>query len=301
MAGRSKPRRRISSNYLVSWKDALGKTQTALLKGRDSSKSGIGFDSPVAIEPGMLVNIETEAHEPMDSGIVRYCVSRGTIFGIGVEFATEATLGGSKPAEVEDHYEILQISHRADMETIRRVYRIMASRFHPDNKETGDLDRFIKLKKAYEVLSDTESRAAYDASLQPQQEAAMPVFESRVFVDGIEGEMNRRLGVLSLLYQQRRLDEAHPGVSLLELEKRMSFPREYLNFTCWYLRSKGYVTVEDNSDFILTADGVDYIEEHTPTNVVLQRLMLSAGLPMTPPAGPDGTISDGIPASAGTK
>ena len=112
----------------------------------------------------------------------------------------------------------------------------------------------------------------------------MPIFESRDFVDGIEGEINRRLGVLSLLYNQRRVDEAHPGVSVLELEKRMSFPREYLQFTTWYLRSKGYVTMEDNSDLILTADGVDYVEQHSPSNTLLQRLLLSAGSPMANPA-----------------
>jgi hypothetical protein len=105
----------------------------------------------------------------------------------------------------------------------------------------------------------------------------MPIFESKDFVEGMDGEMNRRLGVLSLLYHQRRVDEAHPGISVLELEKRMAFPREYLHFTTWYLRSKGYVTVEDNSDFILTAAGVDYVEEHSPTNALLQKLLLPAG------------------------
>src|SRR5690349_7912822 len=41
-----------------------------------------------------------------------------------------------------DYYEILQISRHADAETIHRVYRIMASRFHPDNPKTGDVEKF---------------------------------------------------------------------------------------------------------------------------------------------------------------
>ena len=36
-----------------------------------------------------------------------------------------------------DHYEILQISPNADTETIRRVYRMQAQRFHPDNLDSG--------------------------------------------------------------------------------------------------------------------------------------------------------------------
>jgi len=269
------------------------------MKGRDSSKSGMGLESNTPIDAGTRVSIETEGHEPVDSGVVRYCLRRGSAFGIGVEFVVEE-IGGSKPVAIDDHYEVLQISRRADAETIRRVYRIMASRFHPDNTQTGDLDRFIKLKKAFEVLSDPEKRAQYDISLEPQQDAAMPIFESRDFVDGIEGEMNRRLGVLSLLYQQRRVDEAHPGISVLEMEKRMSFPREYLNFTTWYLRSKGYITVEDNSDFILTAAGVDYVEEHTPQNTLLQRLLLSAGAPVANPAGTEAAAASEAPAAAST-
>jgi curved DNA-binding protein len=279
MAGRNKPRRRINARYLASWTDANGKPQSVSVQGRDSSKTGIGFDSTAPIDPGTPVTIETESREPVGAGVVRYCMRRGTGFGIGVEFTSEESPGASKAAAAEDYYETLQISHRADAETVRRVYRIMAARMHPDNKQTGNLEKFLQLKKAFEVLSDPEQRAAYDASQESQQDAPMPIFESKEFVDGVDGEMNRRLGVLSLLYHQRRMDEAHPGISVLELEKRMSFPREYLHFTTWYLRSKGYVTVEDNSDFILTAAGVDYVEEHSPTNALLQKLMLPAGSP----------------------
>lgn len=292
MAGRNKPRRRINASYLASWKDDKGHEQSVLVKGRDSSKSGIGLEAGMPIEPGTPVRIETESREPVGAGVVRYCVRRGTGFGIGVEFAAEEIPGAPKPtAAIDDYYEVLQISPHAEPETIRRVYRIMASRLHPDNEQTGNLEKFLLLKKAYEVLSDPEQRAAYDTNHQSRQEAPMPIFELKDFVDGIEGEMNRRLGVLSLLYHQRRVDEAHPGVSVLELEKRMSFPREYLQFTTWYLRSKGYVTAEDNSDFILTALGVDYVEEHSPTNTLLQRLLLPAGSPTaTTPAATKAAI-----------
>jgi len=41
-----------------------------------------------------------------------------------------------------DHYEVLQISPNADVETIRRVYRMQAQRFHPDNLESGNAEAF---------------------------------------------------------------------------------------------------------------------------------------------------------------
>src|SRR6185437_4287022 len=59
-----------------------------------------------------------------------------------------------------DHYETLQISPNADAETIRRVYRLQAQRFHPDNLETGNAEMFRRISEAYEILIDPERRAS---------------------------------------------------------------------------------------------------------------------------------------------
>ena len=196
---------------------------------------------------------------------------------------------GSRLSQNADYYEILQISPNADAETIHRVYRIMAARFHPDNPSTGSLERFLLLREAYQTLSDPTLRADYDTSRPTWQTETQPIFWQRSFVDGIEGENNRRLGVLSLLYQRRRVNESKPGISVMELERRMAFPREYLNFTLWYLRQKGYVAVQqDNSDYALTSTGVDFVESGSNTNKVIREL-LTAGSggeyihPLVPP------------------
>lgn len=175
----------------------------------------------------------------------------------------------------EDYYEVLQISRSADLETIHRVYRIMALRFHPDNTKTGNLERFLLLKRAYQVLSDPQQRAAYDAAHSKSDTRPLPHFESKDFVYGVEGEVNRRLGVLSLLYHKRRMGEGTAGMSVLDLENRMAFPREYLNFTLWYLRSKHYIMLQENSDYALTAEGVDYVEAHSMSNRVIRQLLTS--------------------------
>jgi curved DNA-binding protein len=62
-----------------------------------------------------------------------------------------------------DYYEDLQISPNADSETIERVFRLLAKRCHPDNKDTGNADAFTRISSAYKVLSDAEKRASYDA------------------------------------------------------------------------------------------------------------------------------------------
>ena len=117
----------------------------------------------------------------------------------------------------------------------------MATRFHPDNPRTGNTETFLLLKRAYQVLTDPKQRAQYDNTREMEDEEPLPIFELKEFVYGLKGEVNRRLGVLSPLYNRRRSCQEAPGLSVLDLEKRMAFPREHLNFALWYLKAKGYV------------------------------------------------------------
>ena len=53
----------------------------------------------------------------------------------------------------------------------------------------------------------------------------------------------------------------------------MGFPRDYLDFTMWYLKSKQYITIADNSDFTITAVGVDVVESNREKIPLLNRLL----------------------------
>jgi len=62
-----------------------------------------------------------------------------------------------------DYYEILGVDKGASKQDIRKAYRQLARKYHPDvNKEEGAQDKFIEAKEAYEVLSDEQKRAQYD-------------------------------------------------------------------------------------------------------------------------------------------
>lgn len=181
--------------------------------------------------------------------------------------------------EVRDYYEFLQISPNAEPETIHRVYRFLAARLHPDNPKTGDPEKFFLLKQAYDALSDPQKRADYDAARATDEPQQQPLSTTIDFMDNMEGELNRRLAILALLYMQRRSNPHNPEVSLHEVERRMGFPREYLDFTTWYLRSKGYITRADNSDFCLTAEGVDFVESQRVHIPILNRLLTTGSGP----------------------
>src|SRR6201994_715174 len=173
-----------------------------------------------------------------------------------------------------DYYEFLQISPHADTETIHRVYRYLAARFHPDNPDTGDPEKFFLLKTAYDVLADPERRSEYDRDYETESGPVHNTLSDSVdFMDQVQGELNRRLAVLAVLYYRRRANPFDPRVSLAEIEKRMGFPRDYLDFTTWYLGKKGYILRADNSDFSLTAEGVDFIETQRVKIPVLNKLL----------------------------
>ncbi|MEQ9484683.1 molecular chaperone DnaJ [Coleofasciculus sp. F4-SAH-05] len=62
-----------------------------------------------------------------------------------------------------DYYETLGVSRDADKEEIKRAYRRLARKYHPDvNKEQGAEERFKEINRAYEILSEPEMKARYD-------------------------------------------------------------------------------------------------------------------------------------------
>jgi curved DNA-binding protein CbpA len=172
-----------------------------------------------------------------------------------------------------DYYEVLQISPNAEPETVHRVYRLLAPRFHPDNKESGNETRFRLIAEAYRILSDPEERARYDIVNDRQRKERW-----RLVARGTESEndfgveQRVRLTVLEVLYTKRRMEPHEPGISLLDLEKMTGRPREHLEFTIWYLVQKKLLHRADNSMLVITAEGIDYLEEKYETNPQAPRL-----------------------------
>lgn len=77
---------------------------------------------------------------------------------------------------MRDHYEVLQVSRRAEPEVVERAYKTLSLKYHPDRVSEADRDRanrrMQRINEAYRILRDSESRARYDATLDLQPGAS---------------------------------------------------------------------------------------------------------------------------------
>ena len=162
-----------------------------------------------------------------------------------------------------DYYEVLEISPNAQPETVHRVYRLLAQRLHPDNLDTGNEEQFRALIDAYRTLSDAEQRARYDLTHQQRRQDRWRLASTSAEAgNDFDRERSIRVLVLKVLCAQRRLEPNQPGLFILDLEQLTGTPREHLEFTVWFLTQKKLTQRMDNSMLAISADGVEYLEDH---------------------------------------
>ncbi len=89
--------------------------------------------------------------------------------------------------QYKDYYEVLGVARGADADAVKRAYRKLARKYHPDvSKEKNAESKFKEVQEAYEVLRDTEKRAAYDQlgrDYRPGQQFRPPPDWSQRFGD----------------------------------------------------------------------------------------------------------------------
>jgi len=156
-----------------------------------------------------------------------------------------------------DHYEALQLSPNADAEAVERVYRMLAKRYHPDNRESGDVRKFQSVLEAHQILSDAERRAAFDVRYEEERGTQLKLVRQASTDDAPTGDQELCRGILSLLYVARRRDPERGGLGAVHLERMTGHPQEHLAFPIWYLKQHGFIERLDNGVLAITVHGVD--------------------------------------------
>ena len=96
------------------------------------------------------------------------------------------------------YYSILGISKSSDQETIKKAYRALSKKHHPDFG--GDQAKFVEVAQAYEVLGDLELKSAYDLSLESKPMASDSSHRSNTtFLDNILIKNHQKWDIYSKL------------------------------------------------------------------------------------------------------
>ncbi|HEY2662447.1 MAG TPA: J domain-containing protein [Caulobacteraceae bacterium] len=157
-----------------------------------------------------------------------------------------------------DYYEILEISPNANSETVERVFRYLARRYHPDNHATADRDRFDLVLKAHNTLRDPVKRVQYDIEYKNQSSFRSELAEEASDSEGVDRDIDIQNKLLSIFYVKRRKNLKDPGVGDIELERLLGCPIEHLEFNLWYMKEKRWIVRTENGMFAITIEGVDH-------------------------------------------
>jgi len=253
--------------------DASGKP-TSRLAARflgHLNEGGIKVEVTIAMGAGTAVSLvgEIETPEGVVPVIGQFRVFSCVLSGIG---KYQASLAPQliKPDEPEarpqtlavgvDFYEVLQVSRNADIDTIHRVFHLLAQRFHPDNSATGDDGRFRQVVEAHRVLANPELRAAHDIQLLEENHVRVRIFDTLESTQGVQAEIRKRQGVLRLLYTHRMMNPSSPALRGRDFVEMLGCPAEHLEFALWFLKEQKLLQRADNNSFEITWQGVEAFE-----------------------------------------
>ena len=234
---------------------------------------GLKLEVPAALGPGTAVSLAGQIETPEGNVPVlgQFRVFSCILSGIGKYQASlapqlakpeaEPASRSTRPPSVGiDFYEVLQVSRNADIDTIHRVFHLLAQRFHPDNNVTGDEDKFRQVVEAHRVLSEPELRASHDIQLMEENHVRVRIFDSLESTQGVQAEIRKRQGILRLLYTHRLMNPNTPSLRGRDFVEMLGCPAEHLEFSLWYLKENKLLQRGDNNSFEITWQGVDAFE-----------------------------------------
>lgn len=262
----------VTADITIGMPRAGGELQQRQVRLVDVSEWGLGFNTskPMVVGAKLWVwgaalgRAPDEARKAQVQVVHCRLLSDEGVFRTGCAYEGSPTHSPGPKVKADssllDLYEVLQISPTADSETIHRVYRHLAQRYHPDNPDTGSTAGFQAVLQAYQTLNDPERRAAYDLEYQASKSLRWKIFDKPSGAEGVAAEKTMRAGILSALYAKKKNEPDGQGMMLREVEELLGCPREHMEFPLWYLRRKNLIAGPNNGRYEITIEGVDEAE-----------------------------------------
>lgn len=173
-----------------------------------------------------------------------------------------------------DYYKVLGVKPSVSADDLSRRFHRLAKRYHPDNPQTGNRERFDLIVEAHNMLKDTGKRAKYDVMFK-QVFGSTDDYAPEGSGDTVGRDVDIQSKLLYVFYNKRRHNIRDPGVPELELERIFNCKIESLEFHLWYLKAKNWIERLENGMMSITVEGIDHINsEHqrkTTTMLLMDR------------------------------
>ncbi|MEO8096587.1 MAG: J domain-containing protein [Acidobacteriota bacterium] len=258
-----------------------------------TGEGGMRVEITTALGPGTIVSVAGQIETPdgISPILGQYRVCACLLAGIGKYHASLAphmpsakaaesesphNRANSSGSDISDCYEVLQVSRHADVDTIHRIFHVLAHRFHPDNRVTGNEDKFREMVEAHTVLADPERRAAHDVQLAENDRGRLKIFDSIESTQGVQAEVRKRNGILRLLYAKRMTNPREPELHGRDFAEMLGCPAEHLEFSLWFLKENHWLSRADNNRYHITLQGAEAFEAQEQNFAKKQPLPLPA-------------------------
>lgn len=184
---------------------------------------------------------------------------------------------GAEPSFV-DYYAVLQVDPDCEARILEIAYHYFAKMYHPDNAETADEDKFLEVVEAYTLLRDPKKREEYNA-LHAKHVGSDKTYANNGAQLGLDektalNDAEVQSSILQTLYRRRREHPTSAGIVGWLLQEKLGTSEENFEFHTWYLKSKGFIDLNEEGKLIITVSGVDEIISQSRMKEA-ERLLLS--------------------------